>query len=263
MKNSILLCTLFSIIILSNSCAQPNAKENVPNFNKNINKRNIKSTSEHYYIALKKRRTIKKDDSYVDLNYGNSIFISFNRMGDSLKIIRLNNSDTLKKTLFIYQENSLKEKKIFNSKNNLLTTLKYVYNSEGKLYLKEKYSDNLNISTDTFKYGDTGKLELRSTSDAKEKLLFAYLYDFDSNDNLIAYSSHNYHTRDFTKTTYKYNSLGDIMEKNTVINERFQEKKTFKETFEYKYDKYNNWIEKIIYKDGKPQYIIERSIQYW
>jgi len=255
------------------------------NIKKNENKKTVKSIIEVYYIAFKKDGAVKKNNQYADMSDGNKIFKSYNKKGKLLEIIRLNNNDTVKRISYVFQKGYLKEKKIFGTKNKLLKTVKYIYDTTGKLYLEETYSDKEKVSTDTLKYNQHGIQKFKIISDAGGKLLMTKGYNYNINGNIIEFSSFNYFTDDYTRITYKYNLQGKITEKITEINDYLNEKITFKydsngnitektkhdytgslvykKTFKYEFDKDNNWIKKIIYKEGIPQYIVERKIQYY
>lgn len=68
--------------------------------------------------------------------------------------------------------------------------------------------------------------------------------------------------------SYTYNSRGDIITKKTYTNIKMalnnkREKNTFIVTYEYKYDKYGNWIKRFISVDGsKMELEIVRKILY-
>lgn len=98
--------------------------------------------------------------------------------------------------------------------------------------IESVHYDNLGIKeyTETYKYDEKGFL-IEEISDFLKTSKKKYTYD--DNGNILKVK--------------EYSSKG-------VLNRE--------ETYEYKFDKTGNWIEKIYFINGKPDFIEEREIVY-
>jgi len=57
-----------------------------------------------------------------------------------------------------------------------------------------------------------------------------------------------------------FNDKGNKIEKNIYKSDGSLD---YKETYKYEYDEKYNWIKKIEYKNGIPEFIFEREIEYY
>lgn len=60
----------------------------------------------------------------------------------------------------------------------------------------------------------------------------------------------------------QYNMQGDIIKSESIKGDFFSKKEPIY-TYKYIYDKENNWIREITYKDDKASYLVEREIEYY
>lgn len=87
-------------------------------------------------------------------------------------------------------------------------------------------------------------------------------YKYDQNGNRIEWISVT-STGNTTKTTFRYDAHGNITEEE--IDNFFKSSYNFHiehNTFSYKYDKFDNWTERIDYEHDIPQRIVVRTIEY-
>ena len=63
-----------------------------------------------------------------------------------------------------------------------------------------------------------------------------------------------------SKDTYKYDEKGNKIEENMYNSDGSLRSKY---TYKYEFDKQGNWIKKIEFKDGIPEYILERQYEYY
>ena len=136
--------------------------------------------------------------------------------------------------------------KIYNEKGNKIE--ENYYNSNGSLIYKN-----------TYKYDEKGNKIEENYYNSNGRLYSKTTYKYDEKGNII--EKNNYDSNDlFNKTTYKYDEKGNTIEINNYNSDgRLDSKYTYK----YKYDKNNNWIQQVKYKNNKPIQITERIIEYY
>lgn len=104
----------------------------------------------------------------------------------------------------------------------------------------------------------------KSTYNADGTLYNKFTYMYDDKGNKIQsnkYSSDGSLSLLFCKITYKYDENGNEIESNLYHSGDILDSK-----YTYKYDEFDktgNWTTKISFKDGKPETIIERKIEYY
>jgi len=184
------------------------------------------------------------------------------------KLIEQDNYNELKTPSF-----SSKKKFIYDVNNNLIE--KNTYLSDGVLFEKIIYDydeNNNNIQSKCYKYD----------FDGKEVLKFMFKSKYDKNGNEIE-SVHydNLGRKEYTET-YKYDEKGLIIEETSDFLRTSKKKYTYddngnilkvkeysikevligEETYEYKFDNKGNWIVRLFFINGKPNFIEEREITY-
>ena len=129
-------------------------------------------------------------------------------------------------------------------KGDVLVDSSAVYTDDGRFKI---YNEKGNKIEENY-YNSNGSLIYKNTYkyDEKGNKIEEYHYDEDGKFNY--------------KTTYKYDEKGNTIEINNYNSDgRLDSKYTYK----YKYDKNNNWIQQVKYKNNKPIQITERIIEYY
>lgn len=140
--------------------------------------------------------------------------------------------------------------------NDNPTRPEYFYNQKGQL-IKEKTS----LNYIRYDYYSNGSLHHRIQVDPEIGDEFIYTYTYEN--NFIKYLDVYYTVADWhIINDYERDNSGNIVKYKMVSS--FDELKKEKwDEFEYKFDKYNNWIKCIHFRNKKPIYIIERDIKYY
>ena len=152
----------------------------------------------------------------------------------------------------------------FNEKGNRIG--RSLYNSDGSLEEKSvfKYDEKENL-IETSQYNPDGSLNQKQVNkyDKKGNLIEARKYDsdgvfgsewifrYDKKGNRIEESLYNSDGSLKYKWAFKYDKNGNVIEENSHT------------TYKYEFDKKNNWIKKITYKNSIPQKITVREIEYY
>ncbi|MDX2002365.1 MAG: hypothetical protein SFW35_08025 [Chitinophagales bacterium] len=142
-------------------------------------------------------------------------------------------------TVYIYNKVGwLTEEQVYDSTNHLIINKLYKYNKFGnRIEDKEVRIDSKGEKTtkcSQFKWSKKGYVSEYIECDANCKPLGRTLEDYDDLNRRIKYQ--------------EVNSYGEL-----VV--------TY--TYSYKDDKYGNWVQQYVYREGKPVYIIEREIKYY
>lgn len=141
--------------------------------------------------------------------------------------------------------------------------LLYNYDQIGNRVERIRYnSDGIYQSRTLYKYDTIGNL----IEDHRVLELVLGTY-FDEDGEHEEYQS-NYNVN---RTTYKYDSLRNLIEMTEYVEQIISESdnsivKTVSQrdsTFTYQLDKFNNWISRISFEDGRPKYFAERVIEYY
>ena len=150
-----------------------------------------------------------------------------------------------------------------------------IYSSDGELIFKYicEHDDNGN-SIEQNRYNSEGKLDEKWTSkfDAKgneiksnlfnseSKLVSKYTFEYDDKENMIEMNYYNYDDELISIMTYEFDDNGNLIEENKYDKDGELEDEF---SYEYKFDDKENWIQKTIFEDDKPTFIIEREIKYY
>ena len=168
----------------------------------------------------------------------------------------------------------------YDKKNNTIQETEYESITNHKKLLKKtertfsKHNRNIKEVITDNRFLMPNKFENQLILDRKKRLIIArYVVENDSADQ---YLRQTYYKNGKIKTykSYYYGNPPFIMEHHNDKNGNpieatytkiISDKKRIveKSKFKYKYDKNNNWIEKIIYNEDKPTYIIKRNITYY
>jgi len=204
--------------------------------------------------------------------------ISYNEQGSISEIIYYDSDNSIYESYeYVYDENNLKiEMNIFSGDKELIEKTKYtyynnnnlheayVYNADGSLYEKivHHYNDDAEFT----------KLEIYNS---ENELYYTHNVKYDDNSNVLetvtnqemsarVSEDNRYLILDsYTITrreSFEYNNSGFVKK---IEKYRSDEKSETFETHKFTYDQNNNWIRKIEYLDGNPEYLVIRSIEYY
>lgn len=271
MKNLILF--LISSILAFNS-----AYSQTENYNLKARKlhKKVRKTIEHYYSYdkasggfVKKSVNINRynDDGYLIETY--SLYSSkYTEDKPVKKLYNYNNKGILIGTKDISDlrgKYSTELKLIYNNKGHL-TKRESVYKDDSKTYAlyqndrkgrvlnkKEYNKENKLIADVNFEYKGSKKIQNRTSFSAKDgSIIGNYVTTFDDDKRVLYTSESKYGT---SKTTYEYDKH------NNIIASYYTGKTDSKNTYNYVYDKRDNWIKKH-YRSGKYQYFYFREIYF-
>jgi hypothetical protein len=204
--------------------------------------------------------------------------ISTGFIKDSLEYYYLNEFNTFgNKTVDTKYNSSGKAEKNYTYKidNENRRIEQDQYNADGKLsrIITYKYDTKGNIAEDnsvdaagkpekkmTYVYDDKGNVIEDNSYNAEGKLLKKFVYKLDENGNRTQTQKYNADGTPDKKIICSYDT------QNNIISESFFKadgSASGKNTYTYKYDAQNNWIQKTTLIDGKTISILEREIVYF
>lgn len=258
MSNAMFLLTFLLFTIYNNGIKNPhNQKENIDTDKKNDLKEmnlkgKVKQITESSFFAEDKFGEITKDGP------PNKTIIFFN-----------DNGNIIEKNCYLLDGTTLATKHIYNYDDKKLKKeeLVYVYHaSKSKLLSKYtfEYDVNENRTKSYYHYKDITGPDIYSNT--IDKLGIYETYKYDDKGNLIEkYNYPNgYHFLEPGPSSvdyYKYDDKGNI-----IVEERYNSDGSFSWRHEYKYvlfDKFDNWLKKILYCRGGACSIFEREIEYY
>ena len=191
---------------------------------------------------------------------------------------------------------------IFNSNGYIIEQNKYKYDillAEGHNYTLDDFHSEKWI----FMYDDFNKKIEKIVTDKYLKSIRKEVFIYDTNKIIVKHFNEDFHYatienlldeygRIVTKKTFEegdfigyrnfqYNSTHDLIKevreewaettnfkydekRNLIEVEKLEDNKVCSTTiFKYKYDAFENWIERVEFKNDKPIYITERKIEYY
>lgn len=167
---------------------------------------------------------------------------------------------------YIFYEHNYK----YDDNNNLLEHIdhfqdKYIfkYDINGKEIEKIWYRHQLGnklLKTFKSKYDENGNKIENITYNSEGNLIFKETYKYDENGNIICYTKFEPDRGYDFKISYKYDINRNVIQSKHLNSEG---NSNYENTFKFKFDKKNNWIERIKYEYGRPKYMIERNIEYY
>lgn len=164
----------------------------------------------------------------------------------------------IEKVFYEYNINGDKEKEIFNYNERKWKEI--VFNHLGNEIEITRYDTLGAISSKRkYKYDDKGN-RIESTwflSDGNLSSLKKSVYD--DNNKLISSIDYNSDGEKNSEYNYAYDEQGNPIEIKWIYHFLNTSETT---TYEYDYDDFNNWINRIEYKDNIPQFIVRRIIGY-
>lgn len=169
----------------------------------------------------------------------------------------------------------------------------YKYNSKGEKIESSSfliYDDGGNFNNKMiFTYNDKGNLIGWDVYTTKNKINLQRksIYKYDDKGNQIENNMYTSKGIPAGKETYKYDEIGNITEQiyynndcktiekklvfkydkegNVILKEQYQptDKISKKWVYKYKYDKNNNWIERVDFENENAMFILERELEYF
>lgn len=167
---------------------------------------------------------------------------------------------------FIFYEQNYK----YDTNNNLIEHIdhfkdkyffKYDLNGKEieKIWYRHMLDDKL-LKTFTTKYNEIGKQIENATHNSEGILILKETYKYDENGNKTCYLKFEPDRGVDFKILYKYDNNGYVIESKQINSEG---ESNYENTFKFKFDKKNNWTERIKFEYGHPKYMIERIIEYY
>lgn len=176
------------------------------------------------------------------------------------------------------EEGNLFENYKYNSKGKLLEMLRFSpsghiitkftckYYENGNLLETEELSysdDSVIYSQKTEKYGINGKISMYIQT-YKGILDYKIKYRYNEKGSIVERLEYkldleNGSNEEFLDINekYIYDSSNNLIKKMTTYND------SSNSTEKFKYDKNGNWVEKILFSNNTPEYIVERHIVYY
>jgi len=170
------------------------------------------------------------------------------------------------KSVFIYDDYGNEKERDYH--NERLVAKRYSeYNKQNNLVKETSYVNDTIQHTSRYIYDAKGNMIEDFTYDKKGMRLRSFSYRYDSARNKIVDSTFLPHAECvgnafgdlYERNTYKYDSLGNVILKETCFYgvSPYSAIKTQYE-YKYKYDAHGNWIEKTVFKSDKYSVMKER-----
>lgn len=288
MKKLLILSTL-SIFLISCSSEQ---KQKNSLIKENL-KGNVKSLKGVSFEAIEKFGKIVKGIKKIDHTYKpkgmiyQDLFKKFNEKGFVIESKFTLFQGQLNFTYEYDNKNHLIERNSYNIDGSLKESEKYKYNNKGnqiesncynkdgslKYKTKSKYDNKGNLIEqveynadgsleykDSFKYDNKGNLIEQIELNTKEIINYKITSRYDTNGNVIENTFHDVIKDSSFKRVYEYDEVGNII---TQYNYNPDGSLDNIETLKYSYDKRNNWVKLVEFKNDMPLFIKERKIEYY
>ena len=176
-----------------------------------------------------------------------------------------------------------------NIQGKVLSYSEFSYEAENRFGNIEKGERNRQFSIEydhQIKYDEKGNEIEYNGYNSDGSLDFKYTYKYDEKRNKIEENSYHSDGSLARKWTYKYNEKGNKIEGNEYNSDgsldskwtnKYDEKGNeieyngynsdgslnSKKTYKYQFDKQGNWIKRIEFTNGIPEYILERQYEYY
>ena len=186
---------------------------------------------------------------------------SFDSFGNRIQDMVYDSAGNLIKVYKYYNTGNLRNKlELTDESGKLMRTIEYVYNEDGLLEYDQSYDgDGKPDKRFVYSYDDKGKVrEDYSYHNGNEfHMKFTYTYNF----------------KNEVDRNFRFDNQGNLLEirnytydqQGNIISERVSDKDgnlIQTTTFQYVYDRKNNWTEKTIHKTGKPVILVKRELVY-
>lgn len=170
------------------------------------------------------------------------ITLSYLNFKDSLNI------DTIQVNRYHYSETSIKEET--SSRNGEQLRIDSL-NNDGLVLKTLVYSHDTLCDIIVYKYDSLGSLIQTEKTSVDDSFYLKKI--FNSKSKLITETRRNSSCDSQTIKRFKYDDYGNLVEISGSKVSRY----------EYKYDEYNNWTERIEYNTNSPVGVVLREIDYW
>ncbi len=188
-------------------------------------------------VKMTKYKTIaKKDKIEKGQVWGNIRKYTFNYQGYIVEETLYKNGTLGERYTYQYDDKGNQIKRSwYNSDGSLEDKTTYLYDDRGNKVKRDCYNSDGSLRIKwTYQYNDRNKLIKLAKYNADGSLRFKNIYQYDDRGNK------------FRQDCYK--SDGSLRYKNT---------------WKYQYDNQGNWVRKIEYQDGNPEFILEQEIEYY
>nr|WP_319401730.1 hypothetical protein [uncultured Carboxylicivirga sp.] len=176
-------------------------------------------------------------------------------------IYSFNNSSNLSVNHYDYRNRIVKQE--FKMNDSLMTSQDYLHISTNKDSILLFDSNGELINTGTFTYTNDRQTDVINLYNIDGMLVYYDTSTYDNNNRLIKSITEQQFDQEFKRKyqySYKYDSVGRILQLST--NDSYKDTLTV-ENFNYKVDKRNNWIEKLVLSEkGDTLGILRREIEY-
>lgn len=253
---------LFSIIGFISSCASIKSKtatgpKKTDAEEMNL-KKEVKSIKEAYYSAIVLANDVQKGqkvEQQLEREY------SFDKKGNITEVNLFNTEEEYKVTPKF-------------DKNGLKTSIKQ-YDKDGELIMtNEMEYDNQGNETEIMVFDGEGNVMKKETYDFDEQGNKTKSNKFVTAKKIDTVIKHTYNQKNLKTHSETLNAQGEvIVEKDFKYDDKGNEiernkkdvssKAEYKMTALYDYDSSGNWTQKIEFVNGKPQFLIERKLEYY
>jgi hypothetical protein len=191
-------------------------------------------------------------------------FWTFNEFGNIISIEKFDNKRLESRSIYEYDTNNVLLQESWYDKTEVLKyrTI-FTYKENGDIESKTLQYPYKTFEAQSIQRFDTNNniTELIVDKAGREKEYQNFKYD--SLNNIIECNLFTSAGSLYTKTKKKYNHHNDVIERKIFENTKFSILKSHT-TFQYKYDKNENWIEQIWCKNGGISHmLIKRTIEYY
>ena len=248
----------------------------------NLKKENLKAKVQSVF-----HKTFKVSKSSGELSQKYAIKQHYNVDGNLTEIENFGHDDILdSKEVFYYNDDKLMSIRIENSTGRTGKITSFQYNREGVLLSQEKMNNKQETEHKTvYLYNDVKQLlsKTKTIPSINYSMTERYVYDNRTGQIIVKNKKARIGT---SKETYEYNTRGLISKKSeyNAVSELFsvityeynaendkinlkkydaKGKQTYDESYEYTYDKSQNWIKRVSYHKGVKASVETRVFVYY
>lgn len=266
-KTKFLLLPVFAYCLITVSCSSSTPNNDWTKMKLKNSPQSIKTS---FYRALDSFGKIKKIKMGVGTSNGRTnTSITFNESGDKTREER-NNGFKLVTRLFRYHYNEkgrkVKRKSIYllNHKDTLLTSHRYyTYNTAGRLAVRRDYKitkkDSSFMAKRTFRYDRKRNKQKELLYNGKDSVSNTLTYRYDDFGNPLEKKGY---TSD-DKLLFTYKNTFDKAGHKIEVEYSDRRGNSHSVRYKYKFDEQGNWVRRLEYNNGQPEYIAKRKISYY
>ncbi len=219
---------------------------------------------------LSRKRTFKYDEDeniieeiWYDPSIAGQYIYKYNEEGNMIEKVWYNpDGGIIEKKAYKYDENSNMIKEIeYDSDGKSDITVTNKYDQNGNVIEKIEYdSDGKLYNTVTYKNDKNGNMIEGNWLDAEGNIQEKVSYKYNIKGQVVELSWYGPEDGSTEKYSYEYNENGHVIEYSRYDSDGSLNNKN---TYKYEYDKFGNWLKKIIFENEIPKYILEREIEYF